>query len=454
MTGSIAIAVPRESNNDEVVTLVKWCCRDGEEVRAEQVVAEVEGSKATFEVIAPAGGFVKRMAQVGQDVGVGEPLCRLFATRAAAESWAPATDQSPGAETGAAIVPGAATAQPPHDFVRFSRRAQALLEQRGLAPASFEGRGLVRSRDVLAALGESAPAAARAAPRLRAVGSDGTGPRSDEPAPSRALQAPATRHALAPSKRTEARYLGAGHRTMLPSSVTVAVATDGLRAAIARSTAFDGNATALIVYECARLLRKYPLFNACYDEGEAYVYDGVNVGVAVDGGHGLKVPVIRGADTKTPGEVAAELRELLVAYAANELTAEQQSGGTFTVTDLSGSNVLVFEPLINRGQAAILGVGAEILPAGGAGSFNLTLRFDHQLAEGRTAAAFLNDLAARLKGHEAAVGTAVADAPRAARCARCYRTHQELRSIDRHLLQTIGAGGANEVLCTVCIQGW
>jgi pyruvate/2-oxoglutarate dehydrogenase complex dihydrolipoamide acyltransferase (E2) component len=467
VSAGVAIAVPRESNNDELVTLVAWKCRDGDEVAAEQVVAEVEGSKATFEVVAPSAGFVRRLAAEGQDVIVGEPLCRLFPTRASAESWVPdpaarAGDDVPATPTAAAqsvvatrVVPAqpAAGGEAQRDFVRLSRRAQELLERHGLTSASFAGRGLVRARDVLAAVGHLERAPSKPRPSA-AHGERAADTATGVAVAGAALQAPATRRVLAPSKRTEARYIGAAQRATLPSSVTVAVKTRGLRAAIARASAFDGNVTALLVHECARLLRKHPLLNACYDAGEAYVYDVVNVGIAVDDGSGLKVPVIRDADSKSPADLAREIRELLVAYAANDLGAEQQSGGTFTITDLSSSNVLVFEPLINKGQAAILGVGAEVLPAaGGVGSFNLTLRFDHQLAEGRTAATFLNDLALRLEGHEAAARGAT-DAVQRPRCARCGRTHAELLAIDRHLVRTVAPSGGDEVLCTVCIQGW
>jgi hypothetical protein len=138
----------------------------------------------------------------------------------------------------------------------------------------------------------------------------------------------------------------------------------------------------------------------------------------------------------------------------DELTAEQQSAGTFTVTDLSGSNAFVFEPLINKGQSAILGVGAEFFPAADVGFFNLTLRFDHQLGEGRTAAAFLNDLAARLKGHEAAQGAADVAPRDVPHCTRCRRDHHELRAINRDLVRTVNVDGGNDVVCTVCLQGW
>lgn len=80
------------------------------------------------------------------------------------------------------------------------------------------------------------------------------------------------------------------------------------------------------------------------------------------------------------------------------------AGGTFTITDLSGEGVSSFRPLINQGQSAILGVCSEVFaPGGKVGRFDLTLAFDHQLTEGRTAARFLNDLRERLGHHEASL---------------------------------------------------
>ena len=206
---------------------------------------------------------------------------------------------------------------------------------------------------------------------------------------------------LTRAKRVEAKSLRDGAETTLPSVVTVACPTRGFRAAVAHQAAVGDIATAVIVAETARLLRKYPVFNAYHADGNINYYENVNIGFAIDAGRGLKVPVIRDADRKEIVAIAAELRELVVTYLDDRLTVESLAGGTFTVTDLSGENVVAFHPLISRGQAAILGVCAEVsLPGTGAGAFNLVLGFDHQLSEGRTAGRFLGELRERLAQYE------------------------------------------------------
>ena len=117
---------------------------------------------------------------------------------------------------------------------------------------------------------------------------------------------------LTRAKRAEGKYLRRAETT-LASVVTVACPTRGFRDAGAQA-AFGVDATALVVFEAARLLRKYPAFNAYHDDGMAHYYDEVNVGFAVDAGRGLKVPVIREADRKGVAAIAAEMRDLVVAY--------------------------------------------------------------------------------------------------------------------------------------------
>lgn len=472
MTEPVEVPVPRENNNDEFVTLIRWHLEDGDEVSADQVIVDVEGSKAVFEVSAPAGGFVRIEVREGEEVAVGATLCRVFATAEAAAAWSvghrvvegtvAGSASSGGAVTAAEVAaPGSAEAGA-SGFVRFSRRARALIDQRSIDPGAFAGRGLVRAADVLDFVGErsqrargrSARAAAGRAGELPARAAESPSAESPPAATSTVLALPGRREALSPSKRTERRYIGASHRSTLPSSVTVCVPTRGLKAALAEDP-LGSNTTALIIYETARLLRKYPLFNACYDDGHAYLYSDINVGFAVDAGSGLKVPVIRAADTRSLREITEALRDLLVAYMSEELTAADQTEGTFTVTDLSTENVFSFQPLINKGQSAILGVGAEFFaPGAREGLFNLTLQFDHQLAEGRLAAAFLNELAARLKGYEAAFGKADKSAGQAPHCARCHRDHAELREANQFLVQCVNADGSAAGICTGCLQGW
>jgi hypothetical protein len=151
------------------------------------------------------------------------------------------------------------------------------------------------------------------------------------------------------------------------------------------------------------------------------------------------------------------MQDLVVSYLGDALPVEALSGGTFTLTDLSGEGVIAFHPLINRGQSAILGICAEALPPGGGeGTFNLVLAFDHQLAEGRAAARFLGDLRDRLVMHEAS--TRRPDLESSARvdevrCSRCQASVSELGK-DHPLIQTVRADGSTRLLCILCLEGW
>jgi pyruvate/2-oxoglutarate dehydrogenase complex dihydrolipoamide acyltransferase (E2) component len=216
----------------------------------------------------------------------------------------------------------------------------------------------------------------------------------------------------------------------------------------------DTSTTAVILFEAARLLRKYPLLNACFVEEQACIYEPINIGVAIDSGQGLKVPVIHDADQKGLAEVTQCLRDLLLSYVDDQLTASMVAGGTFTLTDLSSEGALSFTPLINHGQSAILGIGAEYLPPGGQeGLFHLVLAFDHQIAEGRMAARFLAELRDRLVAYEQAMTGPEQAVPEPC-CSRCQTPLAQLRQSNHHLLHSARADGTTALICTACLQGW
>ena len=246
-----------------------------------------------------------------------------------------------------------------------------------------------------------------------------------------------------------------GAQSVLASLVTTACPTRGLRGALARHPGLGGDLAAIILCETARLLRKFPVFNAFHAEGSIHYYADVNIGFAVDDGRGLKVPVIKNADRKGIAEISAEMRELVIAYLEGKLSVESLSGATFTVSDLSGMAVSAFHPLINHGQSAILGVCAEVFPAGGAeGAFNLILAFDHQLSEGWTAARFLNDLRERLAHYESAMLAERKAPTEEPRCSRCGKGFHELAANGHALVQAVGADGGPRLLCKLCFEGW
>jgi pyruvate/2-oxoglutarate dehydrogenase complex dihydrolipoamide acyltransferase (E2) component len=479
------LVVPRENVNDETATLVRWLAAEGARVETGQRVVQIETSKAVVDLEAPVAGILHHEAREGDEIPIGAALGHVAPEAGAAELPPPAPPAplettkangrgvaplSPavrrliveehvdpsrlcgtgrdGRLTKADVLAHLSAADAPAPTApRFSRPARELIERLGLDPASFAGFGLVRSRDVRPEAGLGSAHAE--APRPAAHGGQAFLPAPRGPVAMAGVPTRAER--LPRAKRTEARYLRAGLEHTLPSAVTVTRRTRGLRAALGETT------TAVIVAETARLLRKYPAFNAHHDDGEIHYYEEINIGVAVDAGRGLKVPVIPRADTKSIGAIADELRERVVAYLDDRLPVEALTGGTFTITDLSGYGVTAFHPLINQGQSAILGICAEILPPGsGEGTFNLVLAFDHQLAEGRSAALFLSELGERLAAYEAASRrgegpVATAEEPR---CARCQAGYAELRAQGHPLIQSVGPDGSPRLLCRLCLEGW
>jgi pyruvate/2-oxoglutarate dehydrogenase complex dihydrolipoamide acyltransferase (E2) component len=209
-----------------------------------------------------------------------------------------------------------------------------------------------------------------------------------------------------------------------------------------------GNASAVIVYEVSRLLRKYPLLNATCRGNQVLQYEQINIGYAMDDGRGLKVAVLSECDTRSLQDVTVQLRDLTVAYLSDKLTPAQIANATFTISDLSGVGVTDFLPLISENQGAILGISAEqFAPDGNYGAYTLTLTFDHQLANGRTAALFLSDLKERLRGYE----DTIQGASKAIACSRCGRTGAELSSSNHYLLRSAVPEG---YLCTLCASGY
>ena len=284
---------------------------------------------------------------------------------------------------------------------------------------------------------------------------------SIRPKPIPALRVPVRIEKLSRSKQAEVRYLTSSYYNTLTSVVTVAVPTRGLRAAVEQYAQFSGSPTAIMLFEAARLLRKYPVFNAFYARGAMHLYEEVNIGFAIDAGHGLKVPVLRQADTKSLQEIVNEMRELLLSYLDNKLRVDSLAGGTFTITDLSAEGAFIFHPLINHGQSAILGVGGEFfLPGSREGLFNLILSFDHQLAEGRQATQFLQDLARRLQAYAAIFENNLGCDVKELNCARCLTPLSRLQHLDsaqrgdQFLIQTVQPNGRLEYRCNSCLQGW
>jgi pyruvate/2-oxoglutarate dehydrogenase complex dihydrolipoamide acyltransferase (E2) component len=458
------VRAPVENVNDETIAILKWLVGNGDKVEKNASLLLAETTKTSFDVPSPADGFVWKVAADEGEVPTGAVLCYVgedleAVKRAAARETVGVSElQSAAVSPAAAIDRVAAAVSSPAPAAeqaaapattRFSGKALALIKSFGLDPNEFAGHGLVRERDVLDRVQKQKPAMAAEAPPERAV-----------PAPEpRVSAAPVagieTRaESLPRSKRLEGQYLRTALASTVPSIATVAVRTTGFFSRSRSREDLVGLPGAAVIFEASRLLRAYPVFNAVHDHGTVRYYQDVNIGYAFDLGKGLKVPVIRNADGKSLLDIAAEKQQRLVEYLNDCLPVDTLSGGTFTITDLSGDDVFHFNPVLNQGQSAILGVCAEFFPDGSKqGLFNVVLAFDHQVAEGRTAAAFLRDLRDRLQGHEQAFGRMADETLPEPRCSVCLRPVSELDTNHQFLIRTIAdRSGADKAICSVCLQ--
>jgi pyruvate/2-oxoglutarate dehydrogenase complex dihydrolipoamide acyltransferase (E2) component len=454
----IFVTIPQETVNDESVRILTWKVASGSKVEKDQQLCEVETSKAVMDIEAPEAGVVMYSAKAGDEVPVGAVICEIVpegmtvtaqSVPAVAQSTTAVTQSSSDIAQSAAVrveILSGTAVEPVIDAAdlppaRLTPLAAKLAAEFGFAKESFARGSLVRRDDVLRRGGKlPLTPATKAAPPKPAVA---------EPVENAPVTGVAVIWTDLPRRKIfEAKILSQGHARTVQSQVTSSVRAPRLRARLERLGLTSIGLSALVIFEAARLLRKYPEFNAVHDRGRMGAYGDVNVGWAIDGGQGLMVPVVPKADEKTAQEIVEIMQRHIDGYVEGKLGTSDFLGGTFTVSDLSGDGISHFQPLISQGQAAILGVGGELDGAGNE-TLYLTLAFDHQLAEGRKAAQFVRELAGRLETHAALEPAPVQEAPESEPyCALCQRDVAALRAIRGMLVKSeIPAG----YVCSVCL---
>jgi pyruvate/2-oxoglutarate dehydrogenase complex dihydrolipoamide acyltransferase (E2) component len=468
MAEIVFVTIPQETVNDESVRILAWKVASGSVVEQDQLLCEVETSKAVMDIEAPAAGVVVYSAAAGDEVPVGSTICQIVPPGMAIPSMAEtATEIAQGDPVGQAspiAAPVAAKSAENHAIgqhsdtreaadlppARLTPLAAKLAAEFGFAKESFARGCLVRRDDVLRRAGKL-PAEPVAPVQTASSVQTAAPAKAAEPVENAPVAGVAVVWTDLPRRKIfEARVLGQGQARTVQSQVTSSVRAPRLRARLERLGMTSIGLSALTIFEAARLLRKYPEFNAIHDRGRMGQYGDVNVGWAIDagttGGQGLMVPVIPQADQKTPQEIVEIMQRHIDGYVEGKLGTADFLGGTFTISDLSADGISHFQPLISQGQSAILGVGGELDGAGNE-TLYLTLAFDHQLAEGRKAAQFVRELAGRLEAHAALEPE---PAPPEPYCALCQRDGAALRAIRGILVRSEMPAG---FVCSVCLAG-
>jgi pyruvate dehydrogenase E2 component (dihydrolipoamide acetyltransferase) len=342
------------------------CCR----ARGDELV-EIETDKATVRWQAGLSGVLEIVAPEGATVPVGALIARLAGTRAARP------ERSPDAEVNASPV------------------ARRVAQRLGVELAAVTGSG--PGGRIVQADVHRAHAATAAEQREPAFA-------PEPPAAERSLAPEATTtRELSRSQRTVACRMTESNATVPDFALSAEVdmtAAIQLRAQLEALAGADRGAIPsvndLVLKASAAALRAFPRANSSYRDGAIEYHDHVNVGFAVDAAETLLVPTIVDADRKSLREITGETRRLAERARAGEITPEELSGATFTVSNLGMFGVSAFTAIVNPPQAAILAVGAiraEAVVRDGAivpgHRLTLTLSCDHRILYGADAARFL-----------------------------------------------------------------
>ena len=404
-------------------TLARWLKREGEAVKAGDVIAEIETDKATMEVEAVDEGILGKIlvADGTANVKVNAPIAVLIEDGESAEAAppppakiAPAASDAPKqapvetASGGPAPV-HAKDAANGHDTsqsrIAVSPLARRMAKQSNIDLASLKGSGpngrIVRA-DIEAAAGKPQPQAAAAAPTAAPTPAPAPTAAAPTPPPAAKPAAPITApHTLVPNttmRKTISRRLLESHQGVPFFFVTLDMEIDNLlklRADLnAKSPkegkgAFKLSVNDLVIKAAAATLRRVPELNASYTDDAIAIYDDVDISVAVLLPTGLITPIVRNADRKGLATISNEMKDLGARAKSGKLKPEEFQGGTFSISNLGMFGTKQFTAIINPPQAAILAVGAgdqrPVVKNGAlaiATVMTCTLSVDHRVADG------------------------------------------------------------------------
>jgi len=395
--------------------------KEGDVVREDSPLLEVETDKAQVEIPSPFAGRVERIhVQPGQTVKVGQPLVSFGDAAGASTPTRPAPVVAARApaptEMKAAIAPpvdGSPVAATPSTRRLARELGVDLRAVHGSGPG-----GRVTDDDVRGATGkppgtQPAPAKAAApsgpAKPLAAVGLE------PPPLPKFEQWGPVERQPLSHLRRTIAERMALSaaliphvtHFDKADISDLNTMVTRSFEAAKQRGITLT--LTSFLLKAAALALQEYPQFNASLDAGagELIVKRYCHLGIAVATDRGLIVPVIRDVDKKPVMELARELAALAPRVREGKATLDDLRGGTFTVTNIGALGGTGAIPIINYPEVAILGVARgreEPVVRGGQivarTMLPITLTFDHRVADGADGARFAQAIIRRLEAPE------------------------------------------------------
>ena len=374
--------VPSPGESIKEVEIATWLVKDGDYVEKDQAIAEVDSDKATLELPAEASGIITLKAEEGDAVAVGAVVCLIDTGAAKPEGGAvPAKEEAKAVEAPKAEAPKPApVAEKTYATQAPSPAARKILDEKNIEPSAIVGTGKggrITKDDAVNA--------------VPSMGTPTGGNRGSERTKLSMLR-----------RKVAERLVSAKNETAMLTTfnevdmTAIYALRDQYKEEFKAKHSLGLGFMSFFTKAVTRALQLYPDVNSMIDGQEKISYDFCDISVAVSGPKGLMVPVMRNAETLSFRGVEAEIKRLAIRARDGQITVDEMTGGTFTISNGGVFGSMLSTPIINPPQSGILGmhnvVDRAIVKNGQiviAPVMYVALSYDHRIIDGRESVGFL-----------------------------------------------------------------
>ena len=377
----LEMKVPSPGESITEVEIATWLVKDGDYVEKDQAIAEVDSDKATLELPAEASGIITLKAEEGDAVAVGQVVCHIDTAAAKPDgaTAAPAVEKAP--EVKKEEVKAAPVAEKTYATGTPSPAAKKILDEKNINPSDIVGTGKggrITTED--------------AANAIPAMGTPTGGSRGTERVKLSMLRRKVAERLVA-AKNETAMLTTFNEVNMTPINIIRNQYKDEFKA---KHNGIGLGYMSFFTKAVTRALQLFPDVNSMMDGDHKVAFDFADISIAVSGPKGLMVPVVRNAELLTFRGVEAEIKRLALRARDGQITVDDMTGGTFTITNGGVFGSMLSTPIINPPQSGILGMHNIIeRPIAVNGKVEIhpmmyvALSYDHRIIDGRESVGFL-----------------------------------------------------------------
>lgn len=385
----LEMKVPSPGESIKEVEIATWLVKDGDYVEKDQAIAEVDSDKATLELPAEASGIITLKAEEGDAVAVGAVVCLIDTSAAKPSGAAPAAEvakavEAPKAEVKAEAPKAAPVAAAPAATYASgtpSPAARKILDEKNIAPASVTGTG----KDGRITKDDAVNA-------VPSMGTPTGGSRGTERTKLSMLRRKVAERLVA-AKNETAMLTTFNEVNMTPINLIRNEYKDAFKA---KHGGIGLGYMSFFTKAVTRALKLFPDVNSMMDGDHKIAFDFCDISIAVSGPKGLMVPVVRNAENLTFRGVEVDIKRLALKARDGQITVDDMTGGTFTITNGGVFGSMLSTPIINPPQSGILGMHNIIeRPIAVNGKVEIhpmmyvALSYDHRIIDGRESVGFL-----------------------------------------------------------------